>query len=145
MPPPLLFAAAFLAGLAIQHRLTGAWLGPPGPLRAAGAVVIVLGLGVMLSGAATILRHRTTIIPHRRPSALVTRGPYRMTRNPMYVGITIVYAGLVLWTGAWAAAPLVVGPLVALELAIIPMEERHLSEQFGDAYREYCAGVRRWL
>jgi protein-S-isoprenylcysteine O-methyltransferase Ste14 len=145
VPPPVLFFAVFAVGLAAQHALTGVWIAPPGPFRAAGAIVAAAGLCVIFSGAATVLLHGTTIIPHRTPSALVRRGPFTLTRNPMYVGLTIFYIGAMLWTGAWAAGPLLIIPVLFMDRVIIPMEERHLREAFGDAYEKYRAAVRRWI
>ena len=145
IPPPLLFAAAFLSGLALERRLTGDVIASPGLHRAAGAVVVVLGLAIMVWAATILARRRTTLIPHRMPSSFIRQGPYQLTRNPMYIGLTILYVGLALWTGAWAAAPLVIVPLLVIDRVTIPMEETHLREKFGDGYRQYCAEVRRWI
>ena len=87
----------------------------------------------------------TSPMPHSPAKQLVIRGPYRFTRNPMYVGMTIAYLGGV--ATANSVWPLVALPLVlaGIYAFVIRREERYLEAEFGDAYRDYCRRVRRWL
>jgi protein-S-isoprenylcysteine O-methyltransferase Ste14 len=67
-------------------------------------------------------------------------GPYRFSRHPLYVGSTLLGAGL-----AIAASSVVVATLVGLYLAVtltaaIRTEEAHLTEKFGGAYPRYREG-----
>jgi protein-S-isoprenylcysteine O-methyltransferase Ste14 len=71
---------------------------------------------------------------------VTTSGPYRFARHPLYLGSTIMGAGLVV-----AANSVAVGVAVALYLAValtaaIRSEERHLTEKFGAEYPSYRAG-----
>ena len=112
---------------------------------AAGWLMIVLGLGLMLWALITFKHHRTAVIPNRPASLVVTDGPYRLTRNPMYAGFTVVYLGGVLVTGMlW---PLMMLPivLVLLTVLVIRREERYLADAFGAEYSAYSARVRRWV
>ena len=148
-PPPLLFVAGFLAGLALDRWVYDF------PLAGASAIRPMLAtLGWFFAGTAfalvgwafaTFLRARTAIIPHRPASQLVRAGPYRYTRNPMYVSLVLLYTGLALvFDTAW---PLVVLPFVvtALHVLVIAREEAYLARAFGGAYVEYTREVRRWL
>ena len=146
-PPPFLFVAAFLLGMAIDRWVSEFRFGDASrPVTlVAGWLLIVLGLGVMLWAVWTFTRARTSVLPFRPASAMVTSGPYRFSRNPMYVGLTLLYVGLALLTGmAW---PLVMLPLalVALTGLVIRREERYLEGAFGGEYAAYRARVRRWL
>ena len=63
----------------------------------------------------------------------------------MYLGLVLAYLGEEgLLTQVW--------PLLFLALTVgyvnwfvIPLEEASLEQGFGDRYRRYCAGVRRWI
>ena len=144
LPPPLLFAAGFAAGLGLQHLVPL----PPFPPLVSGvtsAVLLVVGVGLLGWCFVLFLRARTTVLPMRASSRLVRRGPYRLTRNPMYVGVTALYlAAALLFDVAWALLTLV-PTLGAVDRLVVRREERHLERRFGEAYREYRERVRRWL
>jgi protein-S-isoprenylcysteine O-methyltransferase Ste14 len=79
------------------------------------------------------------------PKNLVMTGLYKRTRNPLYIGVTLVLLGEVLFSGGflvlgwflfWSGGILVVTPL---------MEESELEERFGDSFRNYKKSVPRWL
>ena len=147
-PPPFLFAAGFLAGLAIERwglrlRVDDPELRPLFVLL--GWIGIALGLTFTMWGLLTFLRARTAIIPTRPARSLVVAGPYRFSRNPMYVGLTALYLGIaLLFNVAW---PILLLPIVlyALYLIVIRREERYLASAFAGDYAEYRRRVRRWL
>jgi protein-S-isoprenylcysteine O-methyltransferase Ste14 len=144
IPPPLIYIAGFLVGVALEVAFPIAAL-PLALALAAALVGIVIWLA--LDGAAMLhfQRARTSMVPMRPSTALVTSGPYRFTRNPMYLGMAVLYAALALALGViWALAVL---PLVilALDRLVIAREEPYLERKFGDQYRQYRGRVRRWL
>lgn len=148
-PPPALFVAGFVLAWLLETRVRRVPLAgdgaPPPPVVLVGWLLVALGFGVMLWAMATFARARTAILPHRPASRLVTAGPFGLSRNPMYVGMSLVYAGLALrlnW--GW---PLVVLPVVwvALYRFVIRREERYLGHAFGAEYAAYQRRVRRWL
>ena len=146
-PPPLLFVLGFGAGWLV-HREWPAALVPTDagvPLDPIGSALFFTGLALMAWGMATFHRAKTAVYPNQPASALVGGGPYRFTRNPMYVGMTIAYLGGV--ATANSVWPLVALPLVlaGIYAFVIRREERYLEAEFGDAYRDYCRRVRRWL
>lgn len=147
IPPPVLFAVVFGAGLGLQHfvPLDAQSSGIAAASRTIGTALLACGVLLGLYCVTLFARARTTVIPHGTASRLMTRGPYRFTRNPMYVGLTLVYLG--------AAGVLVeVWPLVLLPIGmafvngiVIPYEEARLHDRFGDAYDAYRASVGRWV
>lgn len=143
LPAPLIYAIP-LAGTLLLNRWRPVALLPRAVATPIGAVLLALGL----IGIPALLRFRragTSPLPWHRASALVTDGPYRVTRNPMYVGMTLLYLGATaLANSAW---PLVALPIVIalMHFLVIRGEEARLEAQFGDAYRDYCARVRRWI
>ncbi len=67
---------------------------------------------------------------------LVTTGPYRFVRHPIYTGMLVGFLGSALamdrWRGVLAVA-LVLGAFIYK----LRLEERWMTETFGDAYRDY--------
>ena len=147
IPVPWVFILAYLIGFVAQLYL-------PVTLRPGVSATVIREVGLTLAGIGIVIAfsalgmfktRKTTTIPFETPSALVTAGPYKFTRNPMYLGLTLIYIGV---AGARLEAwPLIVLPflLAYIHFVVIPVEERRLAETFGDAYRQYRAGVRRWL
>lgn len=147
-PPPFLFVAGFLAGLALERWFWRIRL-PGDRVRTvfviAGWIGILTGLLLVVWSLLTFFRSGTAIIPHHPASRLVGSGPYRFSRNPMYVGVTTLYVGLAfLFDVTW---PILILPfvLVSLFYLVIRREELYLSDEFGDAYTAYRYRVRRWL
>lgn len=147
IPPPLWFAAAFLAGWGLQY-LVPITIRSTEIVRASHAI----GFGLLVCGGLLALFclglfavARTTFIPFSRSSSLVTRGPYRVSRNPMYLSLVLAYLGFVgSFVQPWSLLLLPI-PLMIVNWIVIPFEEARLREAFGSAYEDYCAKVRRWI
>jgi protein-S-isoprenylcysteine O-methyltransferase Ste14 len=146
-PPPILFLIGFGVAWLFDEQVRP--LPFPGVGRAvavaAGVVVMIAGLYVMIWGIAMFRKAMTAIFPNQPANELVTDGAYRFTRNPMYVGFTLVFVGAAfIRDSAW---PLVVLPLILglLYLLVIRREEAYLSDAFGEQYASYCRRVRRWF
>jgi protein-S-isoprenylcysteine O-methyltransferase Ste14 len=98
---------------------------------------LVLGAIVAAVGEAL----RVWAAGHVEKSREVTRsGPYRWMRHPLYVGSSVIGAGV-----AVACASVAVAMAIAIYLAItipaaIRAEEAHLREKFGVAYDAYASG-----
>ena len=63
----------------------------------------------------------------------------------MYIGVSLPLFGEAL---LFESATLLVYAVVVLfifHLFIVRYEEPHLQRKFGDAYRDYCNAVPRWL
>jgi protein-S-isoprenylcysteine O-methyltransferase Ste14 len=144
VPPPVYYIVGFLGGVALELIFPTSW--PSFGVRLAVALLAV-GAWLALDGAAMVFFHRagTSMVPMNPTTALVTSGPYRVTRNPMYVGMAFLYVALALAFGVlWALAFLPV-VIVIVDRFVIAREEPYLERKFGQAYRDYKAGVRRWL
>jgi protein-S-isoprenylcysteine O-methyltransferase Ste14 len=143
VPPPLLYAVPLAAGLLIQHwrhlPVVPGWAAVP-----LGVACVFLGL-VGLPAVLAFHRARTSPNPFRPSSALVTTGPYRFSRNPMYVGITLLYAGVALWVNTVWPLLFLPGILIVMYYGVIVLEEAYLERIFGDEYRQYARRVRRWV
>jgi protein-S-isoprenylcysteine O-methyltransferase Ste14 len=79
------------------------------------------------------------------PQKLVKEGPYALSRNPMYVGWTLVHAGLSFLLDAFWLIVLVPPVVAYTHLIDIRREEESLGREFGDEYLAYKRRVRRYL
>ena len=147
MRPPRLYLAGLLLGLALDRALPLP-LDLPGtaPMKwIAGAGLILIGGAIFAAGVRNFSRAATPVPGNQPVCALVTPGIHGWSRNPIYVGMSLVYAGI----GIAARSPWVF--VLALPLAIVmryvvvAREEAYLERHFGDAYRDYKKRVRRWL
>jgi protein-S-isoprenylcysteine O-methyltransferase Ste14 len=143
-PPPLVFAGFTLLGVGLEYVLripffASAWT------RVLGILILLAGLALMIAAIREFRRTGQDPIPWKPSPELVLQGPYLLTRNPMYVGFTIVQLGLGVALGnLWISLLAPVALLVVHFIAVLP-EEKYLEEKFGDAYREYCRRVRRYM
>lgn len=123
--PRQLAAWAFLA-ISVGLALHGVWLlqqmGRPGPERPDDAPLIGL----------------------ERTTRLVTRGAYRWIRHPLYSSLLFLGWGAFLKGPGWLPLVLALANSVLLELTARAEEGENLRF-FGDQYRAYMAGTRRFI
>ncbi len=145
--PPIIYGGALAIGLGVDWLLSL----PPLPLAAgqAGPVLAwalgLAGAALLLAAALRFIRAGTNIPTHLPATALVTDGLYRLSRNPIYLGLTLVYVGLVLGFASLASVVLLPAVLLVMQYGVIHREERYLEAKFGEAYLHYKSTVRRWL
>lgn len=117
----------------------------PAWLAVVAVLIGVAGLALALSAIVRFASRGTNVSPNKPVTALVFDGPYRFTRNPMYVGLTLIYIGITLWTTSLGALIVLVPVLLIIRFAVIAREERYLTNKFGDAYVAFTRRVRRWI
>lgn len=145
-PPPLIFAAVLILGVAIDRFVAGVATLMPAALDYAIASGLAVAAAIFLGGALGLFRKvRTRAEPWKPTTAIVTAGLYRITRNPMYVGMALAYAGVAVFLGSALALALLPVALAAIHYGAVMREERYLEGKFGDEYLGYKARVRRWL
>jgi protein-S-isoprenylcysteine O-methyltransferase Ste14 len=109
------------------------------------AVGLVLG-GLALRGAVIGYRYikRGGLNKKVYAENLVTDGFFGVCRNPLYVGNMMIYEGVLLKHGN--PMTFILGTLFFMFVykAIIAAEEYFLRNEFGEAYKAYCADVPRW-
>jgi len=134
------FALAGIILATYRHQLLSIEFGTSPVAICAGAVLIAAHLWLR-RGWRQQLRMSTLIglpelAPHRFTRTLLTEGVYGRIRHPRYVEILLGFSGLACLSN-YLAAYGVAAFLVVLILALIPIEERELRQQFGQAYDEY--------
>ncbi len=147
-PPPLIFLAFLLAGIALD------WIVPFADARdlmadgwryVLAALLFLSGLAVVIVSFGQFRRAKTDIHPYRPTTAIVTGGLFRYSRNPIYLALGAAQVGLALAAASPWAVLLVVPALVVVHYGVIAREERYLAAKFGAEYDRYRARVRRWL
>jgi protein-S-isoprenylcysteine O-methyltransferase Ste14 len=78
------------------------------------------------------------------PDRILDVGPYRFVRNPMYLGHLVFLAGIALVLGSWLGLAVLVGHVFWFHHHV-RQDEENLTALFGDAYRDYCRRVKRWI
>lgn len=112
-----------------------------------GVGIAVIAGGLALRGLVIGLQYirRGGVNKQVYASELVTGGIFAASRNPLYVGNFLLLLGVIILSdNLWVY---VIGILLSLTAyrAIVAAEEDFLQREFGEAYREYCASVNRWL
>jgi protein-S-isoprenylcysteine O-methyltransferase Ste14 len=63
----------------------------------------------------------------------------------MYIAWTLISLGVALVGNTPWPVVLLPGVLIYTHVCVILREERYLEQKFGDEYRQYRAGVRRYV
>ena len=95
---------------------------------AIGAAVALIGQAIRLWAAGHLEKSRE----------VTTSGPYRFTRHPLYLGSSIMAAGVAMGCRSIVVAIVVCVYMVTTIAAAIRSEEAYLRERFGDAYDAYA-------
>ena len=144
VPPPVLYLAALGLGVGLGYL----WPLPViagSPRYAAGIALLALSAIIMPPVLRRFRRAATPFDVRKPASTLITDGPYRFSRHPSYVSLTMLYLALgLLLANGWVLI-LVVPVVLVMDLWVVRREERHLEAKFGDQFRRYKAGVRRWI
>ena len=134
-------AWAAAAGLAFTPWLRFGWLGmrwlPHGALLfPLGMAITWLGLGIAIWARRYLGSNWSASVTLKKGHELVRSGPYALVRHPIYTGALLAMLGT-------AVADAELRGLVALFLLGISfwrkirIEERWLTEHFGDGYHRY--------
>jgi len=146
-PPPLLALAVVVIGLALDWLLPAYVLSLLLSLEdriVIGVLLIVIGLGLAVSALGLFRSAKTHAEPWKPSTALVTEGIFKWLRNPMYVGVTLILAGLsILLASDWMLVMTIVFVPV-IHFGVVKREERYLEAKFGEPYRQYLAKVPRY-
>lgn len=144
MVPPLLFMVSLVISLLPSFYIPTARIISPN-LKIIGLFIMAIALIFVIDCYVHFSRHNTTMVYGRKPSHLITSGLFSFTRNPLYLSLTTVLIGLIIFMGNVLA---LIGPILlifSLNKFVIPNEERDLEIIFGRKYLNYKKRVPRWL
>lgn len=142
--PFIIYVVLGLGAVLLQKLLPLPFLKQPGA-AILGVIVMVVSFIFGLPAVLNMIAAKTTPNPHRPTTTLVFSGTYRFSRNPMYIGLTLLYAGLMTYLQLlWGLILLPVVIWLITVWVIVP-EEKYLERKFGTEYLNYKSTVRRWV
>jgi protein-S-isoprenylcysteine O-methyltransferase Ste14 len=121
LPLPLLYAR-FLPATAL-----GFWIG---------TAIVVAGLAFAIWARVFLGRNWSGTVTLKEQHELIRGGPYRWVRHPIYTGLLFAFLGSAIALGQYRGLLAVLIVFVALWRKL-RMEERWLTEIFGDQYVRY--------
>jgi protein-S-isoprenylcysteine O-methyltransferase Ste14 len=143
-PPPLLLVATILIGKLLDSFYPLQFL--PDPMSPfLGWGLIAFGVVIIVASFLTFRAAQTSIEPWKESKQLITTGLFAYSRNPIYVTFLLIGCGFACLDNNLWILMLQVPLCFALTELVIKREERYLESKFGDAYRDYCQKVRRWV
>ena len=144
--PPIAWALAFVAGLAVNRLYPLRWIPATWPNVWLGVMVFGAGFALAIWAIVTFRRAGTRVETTEQTTAIVTHGPYRFTRNPIYLGMFLGQTGLAIgFDNPWILAMLVPFYLV-LAMALWRGKKPILSaslDTFTRTTNPACAGGSR--
>ena len=144
----LLVSAATVVVYAVSDTVYQ-WLTPIAWLQH--PALSVIGLGLLLLSLVWILVAQAQMgnawrigIDTNAKTELVRTGLFRLSRNPIFLGMRVTLLGffLALPNAATLAVLLMGDVLMQIQ---VRLEEEYLMRRHGEAYRDYCRRVRRWI
>ena len=141
----VLMSIATLAAPVIQIlSILFGWNHMPANARFTGFCIGMLGDLIFLISVLCMKDSWRAGIPDKDRTELVTSGIYRYSRNPAFFGFDFMYIGLLLMYFNLPMLAVSVFAIIMLHLQIL-QEERYLTENYGESYREYRKHVFRYL
>lgn len=112
-----------------------------------GFALTVAGLAFTCWARVILGRNWSGVVQVKQDHELITRGPYDIVRHPIYTGLLLAFFGTALAIGEWRGliATAIIGVSFWRKLRL---EERWMTEQFGEQYRGYMQRVKAlipWL
>jgi len=109
-----------------------------------GLGLMVIGYTICFVAARKLRRSYSSTLIIREDHQLITHGIYRFTRHPIYLGVTLVCVGISVYASSLYGL-LTMSALIPILLNRIRMEERLLTDEFGDEYRAYKETVKKLI
>ncbi len=125
-----------LTGTLARRRVALGFLAAVATLVLARPTPLTWCIGLVIAAAGEAIR--IWAAGHLEKGREITRsGPYRWSRHPLYVGSSIIAAGIVIASRSVPVGVVTAFYMGATITAAIRTEEAFLSGRFGDAYGSY--------
>ena len=139
----LVVTAGALGSGVLTHNMPAATIRPAVVARAIGLVLFWCGIALRLWSFRTLGRYFTFTVQTSRDQPVITNGPYRFIRHPSYAGLLLAVIAVGLFVGNWVALVFLTVAFTGALVYRIRVEERALTENIGDGYRDYAATHKR--
>ena len=110
-----------------------------------GTIMIILG-GITLVTSRVILGvHGSLKIDIKENHKLIIKGPYQVIRHPIYAGILFILLGYSLSFSSIISSIIILLVLLPLGRGRMALEEKLLTQTFGDEYLAYMKRTKRLI
>lgn len=109
-----------------------------------GLALIIIGLINNLVAQFALKRFYSATLKIRENHQLITHGVYGFVRHPIYLGVIIAILGISMYCSSLYGF-LILSGLIPIILNRIRMEEKMLTDEFGDVYRAYKETTRKLI
>ena len=116
----------------------------PFPVNLLGILISLSGFALMGKSRDLFQKHQTTL-SIERSSVLIQDGVFSKTRNPMYIGMFLLLLGIGICFRNLFSILIPFIFLVLIHFVFVLKEERLMFDEFGQAYLDYKAKVKRWI
>ncbi len=123
--------------IAFGLAVNGLGLVPYAWLADLGILITIVGLVIRYQAITQLGRYFSTVVRVHADQKLLQTGWYRRIRHPAYTGGWLIAVGLGLAMGSWWSMLVCGIGLWGIYAYRIRVEERALTDHFGDLYRSY--------
>jgi protein-S-isoprenylcysteine O-methyltransferase Ste14 len=102
-----------------------------------GFVLIAMGLFIRIKSLLTLKHYFTYTVTKVEKHELIETGLYKNIRHPGYLGQIIIFTGIATTLSNWLSVILMLIPVIIGYLYRIKVEEKFMTEQFGEKYILY--------
>jgi len=138
---PLLLAVGLLWSKRIPVALLNERLFPWAPWEFwIAALITAAGLLFSVWARVYLGRNWSGVVTIKQGHELIDTGPYALVRHPIYTGLLVAFIGSAMALGEWRGLLAVLIAWAALWRKL-RLEERWMTERFGEQYVAYCQRV----
>ncbi len=138
---PLMLAAWLLWSDGLRGTIFNAPMFPWAPWTFwAATFITATGLLFTVWARVHLGRNWSGTVTIKQDHELITSGPYAIVRHPIYTGLLIAFLGTAMARGEWRGLIAILIAWAALRRKL-QLEERWMTEQFGQQYEDYCSRV----
>jgi len=110
-----------------------------------GIAIYIIGFTIRWTAVYQLGKMFTVDVAIANEHILKTTGLYRVVRHPSYLGLILIIAGLGLCLNSWLSFIIMFVPTFIAISYRISIEEKALTEEFGDQYIAYKTRVKRLI
>jgi protein-S-isoprenylcysteine O-methyltransferase Ste14 len=114
------------------------------PVAWAGVLFCLVALSLLLWSLICFRQSFRIGIDTDHPDELIVGGVFAYSRNPIYVAFALVLIGEFLIFPNWISLICLVAATGLMHRQVL-REEEYLKAHYGEAYKQYCRRVRRYL
>lgn len=111
----------------------------------AGLLIIIIGMAVRLMAVKQLGRFFTVDVTIRQDHQIMKKGLYKYVRHPSYSGSLLSFVGYGISLDNYLSLTVVLLPVFISFLYRIKIEEKALTDQFGNDYEEYKKTTKRLI